>query len=414
MKLAPDPTNASRATPATGSGTGAVNWRIPYFRHDLGTPELQSLAKVLEGEILTTGDAVSTFETRFAACLRARHALGVTSCTGALHLALLALDIGPGDEVITTPMSFVATATAILEAGATPVFADVEPDTGNLDAARVEAAITSRTKAILPVHLYGLMCDMRALKAIADRHGLRLIEDAAHCIEGVRDGVRPGELSDAACFSFYATKNLTCGEGGAIIVNDDSLAERLKPLRLHGMTRMAEESAREGYRHWDMVLMGWKYNMSNVEAALLLPQFERMEAKLARRHALASRYEQAFADMDGIRLPRSRVNSVHARHVYTVWCEDVARDDLVAHLHGERIGAVVNYRPIHLMSYFVKRYGYRQGDFPIAEWIGDRTVSLPFYPEMPLDDVDVVAQAVERCLNQARQRHGVPSRARRA
>jgi UDP-4-amino-4-deoxy-L-arabinose-oxoglutarate aminotransferase len=180
------------------------------------------------------------------------------------------------------------------------------------------------------------------------------------------------------------------------------------------MTRMAKESAREGYRHWDMVLMGWKYNMSNVEAALLLPQFERMEAKLARRHALASRYEQAFADMDGIRLPRSRLNSVHARHVYTVWCEDVARDDLVAHLHGERIGAVVNYRPIHLMSYFVKRYGYRQGDFPIAEWIGDRTVSLPFYPEMPLDDVDVVAQAVERCLNQARQRHGVPSRARRA
>jgi dTDP-4-amino-4,6-dideoxygalactose transaminase len=148
-------------------------------------------------------------------------------------------------------MSFVATATAILEAGATPVFVDVEPDTGNLDAARVEAAITSRTKAILPVHLYGLMCDMRALKAIADRHGLRLIEDAAHCIEGVRDRVRPGELSDAACFSFYATKNLTCGEGPSSSMTT-RFAERLKLLRLHGMTRMAKESAREGYRHWDM------------------------------------------------------------------------------------------------------------------------------------------------------------------
>jgi UDP-4-amino-4-deoxy-L-arabinose-oxoglutarate aminotransferase len=375
-----------------------VNWKIPYFRHDLGNAELESLASVLEGEILTTGHAVSAFEARFAAYLGQRHALGVTSCTAALHMALLALDIGPGDEVITTPMSFVATATAILEAGATPVFVDVEPDTGNLDATRVEAAITPRTKAILPVHLYGLMCDMHALKAIADRHGLHLIEDAAHCIEGMRDGVRPCELSDAACFSFYATKNLTCGEGGAIATNDDALMERLKLLRLHGLTRMAQQSAREGYRHWDMVALGWKYNMSNIEAALLLPQFERMKAKLARRHALADRYEQAFTGMDGIKCPRSRPGSVHARHVYTVWCDGCARDDLMTHLLGERIGAVVNYRPIHLMSYFVKRYGYRRGDFPIAEWIGDRTVSLPFYPDMPLDDVDVVAQAVQQAL----------------
>jgi dTDP-4-amino-4,6-dideoxygalactose transaminase len=392
----------------------SVTWRIPYFRHDLGEAELACLASVLQGEILTTGDAVLEFEAKFAACLGVRHVLGVTSCTGALHMALLALDIGSGDEVITTPMSFVATATAILEAGATPVFVDVEPDTGNLDAARVEAAITARTKAILPVHLYGLMCDMRALKAIADRHGLHLIEDAAHCIEGMRDGVRPCELSDAACFSFYATKNLTCGEGGAIATNDDALMERLKLLRLHGMTRMAQQSAREGYRHWDMVAMGWKYNMSNIEAALLLPQFERMEAKLARRHALADRYEQAFTGMDGIKLPCSRPDSVHARHIYTVWCAGCARDDLMTHLHSERIGAVVNYRPIHLMSHFVEQYGYRAGDFPIAEWIGERTISLPFYPDMPLDDVDVAVEAVGRFLGQSRQQHGLVSQVRRA
>jgi len=381
-----------------------VTWKIPYYRHDLGKPELDRLAKVLEGDILTTGAEVAEFEARFAAYLQQRHALAVTSCTGALHMALLALDIGPGDEVITTPMSFLATATAILEAGATPVFVDVEADTGNLDAARVEAAITPNTRAIMPVHLYGLMCDMRALKAIADKHRLRLIEDAAHCIEGVRDGVRPGDLSDAACFSFYATKNLTCGEGGAITVNDAELAERLRLLRLHGMTRMGHESAREGYRHWDMVLMGWKYNMSNVEAALLLPQFARMEAKLARRQALAARYEEAFAGMDGIELPRSRPDSVHARHVFTVWCQGCARDDLIAHLHGEGIGAVVNYRPIHLMSYFVARHGYRPGAFPIAERIGDRTVSLPLYPDMPPEHVDGVARAVHACLDQSRQR----------
>jgi len=390
-----------------------VNWKIPYFRHDLGQVELESLAGVLKGDILTTGEAVSAFEAKFASYLGQRHAFAVTSCTGALHMALLALDIGPGDEVITTPMSFVATATAILEAGATPVFVEVEADTGNLDAGRVEAAITAKTKAIMPVHLYGLMCDMRALRAIADRHGLHIIEDAAHCIEGVRDGVRPGQLSDAACFSFYATKNLTCGEGGAITVNDDALAERLKLLRLHGMTRMAQESAREGYRHWDMVVMGWKYNMSNIEAALLLPQFERMDAKLVRRHALAERYDRAFAHIDGIRVPTTRPNSVHARHIYTVWCHGCARDDLLAYLHAERIGAVVNYRPIHLMSYFAERYGYKPGDFPIAEWIGNCTISLPFYPDMPLEDADVVAQAAEGCLDQARQRHAAATRARR-
>jgi UDP-4-amino-4-deoxy-L-arabinose-oxoglutarate aminotransferase len=230
----------------------------------------------------------------------------------------------------------------------------------------------------------------------------------------VRDGVRPGELSDAACFSFYATKNLTCGEGGAIAVNDPGLAERLNLLRLHGMTRMAKESAREGYRHWDMVLMGWKYNMSNIEAALLLPQFGRMEAKLARRHALANRYEQAFAGMDGIKVPCLRADSVHARHLFTVWCDGAARDDLMAHLHRERIGAVVNYRPIHLMSHFVAQYGYSRGDFPVAEWIGERTISLPFYPDMLLNDVDVVAEAIGSFLSHSRRQHGPAGRQHRA
>ncbi|MGZ5234166.1 MAG: DegT/DnrJ/EryC1/StrS family aminotransferase [Burkholderiales bacterium] len=384
-----------------------MDWKIPYFRHDLGRAELESLASVLEGEILTSGDAVAKFEKRFSTRLARRHAIAVTSCTGALHMALIALDVGPGDEVITTPMSFVATATAILEAGATPVFVDVEPDTGNLDIGLVESAITSRTKAMLPVHLYGLMCDMRSLRKIADRHGLRLIEDSAHCIEGTRDGIRPGELSDAACFSFYATKNLTCGEGGAVVVDDDALAKRLRLLRLHGMTRSAEQSAREGYKHWDMVTLGWKYNMSNIEAALLLPQFERLKSKLERRHTLAERYARGFAEIRGIRLPSSRPDSVHARHLYTVWCEDLPRDELITHLHREGIGAVVNYRPIHLMSYFVKQYGYHQGNFPVAEWIGERTISLPFYPDMPLHHVDAVVEAVRRFLSQSREQRGL-------
>jgi dTDP-4-amino-4,6-dideoxygalactose transaminase len=378
--------------------TDVVAWKVPYYRHDLGAPELASLAEILKGEILTTGAATAEFEARFARVLGRRHALGVMSCTGAMHLALLALGIGPCDEVITTPMSFIATSTAILEAQATPVFVDVERDTGNLDANLVEAAVTPRTRAILPVHLYGQMCDMRALRAIADRHGLAIIEDSAHCVEGVRDDVRPGGLSNVACFSFYATKNLTCGEGGAIAGDDDALFRTLRLLSVHGMTKTGYDRAREGYTHWDMDVMGWKYNMSNIEAALLLPQFDRLDAKLAQRHVLARHYNERLAAVPGIRLPATRPNTVHARHVFTVWIEEAGRDAVLERLHGDRIGAVVNYRPIHLMNYFRQQYGYRTGMFPNAEWIGDRTISLPFYPGMTEDQVDVVADALRRAI----------------
>ena len=384
-----------------------MNWNIPYFRHDLGEPEIQKITEVLKGDILTTGDFVAAFEQKFANLLEQRHALAVTSCTGALHMALLALDIGPGDEVITTPMSFVATATAILEAGATPIFVDAELDTGNIDAAQIEAAITPRTKAIMPVHLYGLMCDMLAIKAIADRHGLRVIEDSAHCIEGMRDGIRPGTLSDAACFSFYATKNLICGEGGAITTNDDTLADKLRLLRLHGMTRTGAQSAREGYRHWDMVAFGWKYNMSNIEAAMLLPQFDRIADKLKYRHRLADRYTNALSAVDRVLIPATRPNSTHARHVFTAWIDRGSRDELIQFLHNHRIGAVVNYRPIHLMSYFVERYGFKLGDFPKSEWIGERTISLPFYPGMPFEHVDIIAASISNYLATVKDEIGV-------
>src|SRR5262249_36398660 len=214
---------------------------IPFFQHDLGTEEVEAFRVALAGPILTTGDAVASFERRLADFLAVPHAIGMTSCTAALHLALLALGIGPGDEVLTTPMPFIATPTAILQAGARPVFVDVEPDTGNLDAARLETVIGPRTRAIMPVHLFGQMCDMRAIRAIADRHRLVVIEDAAHCLEGLRDGIRPGMLSEAACFSFYATKSITAGEGGAVITRDAALAERLHLLRQQGLTSSAAE-----------------------------------------------------------------------------------------------------------------------------------------------------------------------------
>lgn len=372
--------------------------QIPFYRHDLGQAEIEAFAAVLGGPILTTGDVVLEFERRFSAYLGVAHTVGVTSWTGGAHIALVELGIGPGDEVITTPLTFIATATAVIQAGATPVFVDVEPHTGNLDANLVEAAITSRTKAIMPVHLYGQMCDMRALRAIADRHGLAIVEDCAHCVEGERDGIRPGMLSEAACFSFFATKNLTCGEGGAIVTRDGERARKLRLLRLHGMDKTAADRARDGYQHWDMVTMGWKYNMDNLQAALLLPQFDRLEAKARRREALAQIYLRELAGATGLTGPQRLPAVRHANHLFTVWIPGGRRDAVIADLQRRGIGCVVNYRAIHLLTYFRERFGFRPGTFPHAEKIGDDTVSLPFYPTMADADAIAVARALREIL----------------
>ncbi len=377
-----------------GEAGTALTERIPFYRHDLGDPELEAVAKVLAGPILTTGATVELFEDRFARYLGVRRVVAVTSCTGALHLSMIALGIGPGDEVITTPMTFVATATSILEAGATPVFVDVEEKTGNLDPRLVEAAVTNRTRAVMPVHLYGQMCDMRALRRIVDRHGLSLIEDSAHCIEGERDGVRPGQMSDAACFSFYATKSLTCGEGGAIATNDEALAERLRLLRLHGVTKTAYDRAREGYTHWDMVVLGWKYNMDNIQAALLLPQLDRLEHNWRRREALAQLYYELLADAPNVTWPETLPGVRHARHLFPIWLPDGRRDEVIEGLRRRGIPTVVNYRPVHLLTYFREAFGFGPGKFPIAERIGDMTLSLPFYGGLSSEDAKTVADAL--------------------
>jgi dTDP-4-amino-4,6-dideoxygalactose transaminase len=372
---------------------------IPFYRHDLGQEELDAVAEVLRCEILTTGDTVREFERRFAAYLHRRRAVGLSSATGGLHLMLTALGIGPGDEVITTPLSFIATATAIVQAGATPVFVDVEEDTGNLDASRIEAAITPRTRAIMPVHLYGQMVDMVAIKAIADRRGLEIIEDAAHCVEGVRDGLRPGEASAGACFSFYATKNLSCGEGGAIATDRADLADRIALMSGHGMNKTAADRQRHGYSHWDMEVFGWKYNMSNIQAALLLPQFQRLDRKTEERRHLAGRYTELLGGIPGITLPVIRPGCDHAWHLFVIRSQAMARDAVVERLIEAKIGVAVNYRPIHLMRWFRDRWDYAPGDFPVAERWGDEVLSLPFYPGMGDEAVATVAHCLRAMVN---------------
>ena len=371
---------------------------IPFYRHDLGAAEAAAFEQALADPILTTGDTVARFEQRFAARLGRRHAVAVTSSTAAIHISLLALDIAPGDEVITTPMAFVAAAAAIIEVGARPVFVDVEADTGNIDATKIEAAVTVRTRAIVPGHLYGQMSDMRTLREIADRRGLRIVEDATHAIEGRRDGIGPGDLAETACFSFQATKSLTCGEGGAVVTDSDVIAVRLRRLRQYGVTKAAADRAREGYRPWDVPELGEKCNLDNLHAAVLLPQLDRLEANWLRRTDLARDYERHLRGIRDLWWPRTRSHVQHARHLFPVWVGHGRRDELIAALESAGIGVMVNYPPIHLLSYFRETLGHGPGDFPAAERIGASTLSLPLYARLEPDRVRLVADAVAETL----------------
>jgi UDP-4-amino-4-deoxy-L-arabinose-oxoglutarate aminotransferase len=368
---------------------------VEFFRHDLGEAELESVRNVFETPFLTTGEFTDKFERRLAEYLGVEYVIGCMSGTAGLHLAYLALEIGPGDEVITTPMSFIATATAIVHAGARPVFVDVETETGNIDPAAVESAITSKTRAISPVHLYGQLCDMKKLQEITDRHGIAIVEDAAHSLEAEQDGYRSGSFGDAAAFSFYATKSITCGEGGCITVHRGDLAEKLRKLSLHGMSKGAAEGYGGLYRHWDMELDGWKYNLSNILAAILLPQLNRTEAKRNRREEICRLYEEGFSEMDGIGFPRVLDGRKSARHLFTIWVPKSKRDAYIESLGREGVGVAVNYRPIHLMEYFRETFGYREGMYPVAEKIGASTISLPLHTSLKTQEIEYVIEKVK-------------------
>ena len=385
--------------------------RVEFYRHQLGDDEAASWRKVLDTLFLTLGPQVAAFESELGAYLvRGRdaatppHVVGTSSCSMGLLLALRALDVGPGDEVITTPMTFAATANAILHLGATPKLVDVEPTTGLIEPAAVRAAVGPRTKGILPVHLYGQLADMRALRAIADAHGLFIVEDSAHGIEIERDGVRPGDLAEVAVFSFYATKNIASGDGGAVATRDGKLAERFRRLRNHGVSKAATERHGAGYQHWDLVELGYKANLTDLDAALLRPQLAKVEAKRERRAAIARRYVSRLREAIGeiaspppspLGIPwlvEERGASSH--HLFTVQTPASARDDILAKLGAAGIGTAVNYRAIHTLTYLKSLLGVAIGALPIAEEIGDRTISLPMYPTLTDGEQDRVVAAL--------------------
>ena len=372
--------------------------KVDFYQHNLDESDIARLAEVCRGLFLTTGQQTKQFEDAFAAYLGARHAVGVTSCTAAIHLALLAVGVGPGDEVITTPMTFAATSNCVFYTGATPVFVDVDPATGLIDPDAVARALTPRTRAIIPVHLYGLMADMRRLKSVADRTGVALVEDCAHAIESSRDGVRPGQLSQASCFSFYATKNITSGEGGAVVTNDEQVAQKVRILRQHGMSASAADRYGGAYRHWDLETLGWKYNMTNLQAAMLTGQLARIEDLWARRERVARRYEEGFRGVAGLRFPAVTAGAKSARHLFTIWVAPARRDAVLARLQARGIGVAVNYRAVHLLSYYRERFGFARGMFPAAEQIGDSTVTLPLYPKLTDEQIDYVIAEVRAAI----------------
>jgi len=369
--------------------------KVEFYKHNVGQQDIDNVVEVLNSLFLTTGEVVSEFEYKFSRYLDCRYTVGVTSCTAALHLSLLACGIGPGDEVITTPMTFIASANSVIHAGATPVFVDVEPETANINVDLIEGAITAKTKAILPVHLYGQMCDMKKIRAIADRYHLIIIEDAAHAIEASRDGIRPAQLGDAACFSFYATKNITSGEGGAVSTNNEEIAEKLKKLRLHGMSKGAADRYSKRYEHWDMEMLGWKYNMSNIQAALLLSQLGRIEQNWQRREQICEMYEEAFEEDSVVTCLKVLPNSKSARHLFTILVPPKRRDSIMGQFQESGIGVAVNFQAIHLLTFYRQTFGYERGMYPIAEKIGDSTITLPLYPKLSNEEVQYVIKVVK-------------------
>ena len=351
---------------------------------------------------LGTGPKVARFERDFAAYVGAEHAAAFNSCTAGLHLSLLALRLEPGDEVITTPLTFCATVNAILHAGAVPVLADVDPATMNIDPEAIEAAVTERTKAVLPVHFAGRPCDMEAIMALADRHGLQVVEDCAHAIETTIHGRHAGTFGDFGCFSFYVTKNVVTGEGGMVLAKRREDLDRIKVLGLHGMSADAwKRFSDEGYRHYLVVEAGYKYNMMDIQAALGIHQLARVEQTQERRREIWAAYDEQLAGLP-LTLPAPEAPGTrHARHLYTVLANPdgpVSRDELLNRMTRENIGVGVHYLALTEHPYYQERLGWRPEQTPKATDIGRRTLSLPLSARLTDKDVHDVVRALKKCL----------------
>ena len=365
--------------------------------------EIDEVVASLESGWLGTGPKVARFEREFAAYKGVRHAAALNSCTAALHLCVLAAGVQPGDEVITTPMTFCATVNAIIHAGAIPVLADVDPSTMNINPEEIERKITPKTRAVLPVHFAGRPCDMDAVLDIARRRGLRVIEDCAHAVETEYKGRKTGTIGDFGCFSFYVTKNIVTGEGGMVLAKQEEDIARIKVLGLHGMSKDAwKRFSDEGYKHYQVVECGYKYNMMDIQAAIGIHQLERIERYRTRREEIWKMYNESFASLPVTAPADPRPDEKHAYHLYTLLIDEsrtgIDRDAFLNALTAEKIGCGVHYLSIPEHPYYQKTFGWLPEKYPNAMRIGRQTVSLPVSVSMSDNDVDDVIGAVKKIL----------------
>lgn len=379
---------------------------LPFALPEIGEEEIAEVVDTLRSGWVTTGPKAKRFEAAFTAYLgdASLQSIAVNSATAGLHLALEALGIGPGDEVITTTHTFTATAEVVRYLGADVKLVDIDPASLNIDPAAVEAAITPKTKCIIPVHYAGLGADMPRLLDIARRHGLKVVEDAAHALPTTLGGQLVGTLgSDATVFSFYANKTITTGEGGMLVTRDAALADRARVMRLHGMSRDAFDrfTAKVPSWYYEIVAPGFKYNLTDIAAALGLHQLARLEGFQAKREALAAAYREALAGLPLVLPPEPAAGDRHAWHLYVVRLADgapIGRDTLIEQLFAAGIGCSVHYIPLHLHPYWRERYGLKAEDFPHSQRAYERMVSLPLYTRMGEADVERVAAALRRAL----------------
>jgi len=392
----------TREALAIDGGTPVRKTLLPYGRQSIGEDDIQAVVDVLRSDWLTTGPKVAEFEEAFAAWVGAKDAVSFSSGTAALHGAAFAAGLKAGDEAITTPMTFAATANCVLYQGAIPVFADVSADTLNLDPERVEQRITTRTRAILPVDYAGHPADLDAMKELASRHGLVVIEDASHALGAEYKGPPVGSVADMTVFSFHPVKHLATGEGGMVTTDRPDYAETLRRFRNHGISSDARRRQSAGQWHYEMVLLGFNYRLTDIACALGLSQLKKLRENLSRRREIAARYASAFCDLEGLTMPAVRADVNPAWHLYPIRLNleklSADRGQIFRALRAENIGVNVHYIPVHLHPYYRDHLGYRAGEYPIAENAYERLISLPMFHGMTDGDVGDVIAAVKKVV----------------
>jgi dTDP-4-amino-4,6-dideoxygalactose transaminase len=374
----------------------SLTFGVPMIEQD----EIDGVVQVLESGWLGTGPKTQEFEERFRSYTGAKNAVALNSCTAGMELCLLVAGIGQGDEVITTPMTFAATANVIIHCGAVPVFADINEHTLNIDPSDIERRITPRTKAILPVHYAGQPCEMDEIRDIAERHGLIFIEDAAHALGAEYNGQKIGSIGNATAFSFHVHKNITTAEGGMVTTDNDEWAQKIRIMRLHGMSKDAWGRVSESQMHYDIVLPGYKYNMTDIQAAMGLSQLGKLESYIRIRQKYAKMYTEAFQQIPQVTVPQ-RIDGIrHAENMYIIMLKlkqlKIDRDEFIRCLQAENIFPGVHFRAAHLHTYYRETFGYKRGDYPIAEDASDRVLTLPFSPKLTEDDIRDVITAVNK------------------